>query len=543
MAYLRRLALYGTGGATGLYLADKFLFANSIERNARTIFTGLNVIYDYKVRFNHENANEIHEKVATDIFNVCTQNGGLYIKFGQGIASMNHVLPPQYKEIFKTLHDRAPAVSFEDVVQVFKEDFGVHPDDLFDDFSREAVASASIAQVHTATIKRSGEKVAVKVQKPYIAKQMNWDLATYKLTVKVLEILFDLPMYWGVEFTEQNLRMEVDFKEEARNSELATKALKEAPVSLSSKVYVPIVNWDLTTKRVMTAEWCGGVQVTDMDAVRKMGFSMKQVMTTAIELFAHQIFCGGHVHCDPHPGNLLIRPKGTSYELILLDHGLYIHEPDVFRQSYCDFWVAMFMKDKDKMEQICNSWGIQHANTFASFQLMKPYFVDSNKPIGRDMTMEEVVEMQLRTKERIRSLLFDSALIPRELLFVGRNMNLMRSNNKDTGSSVNRVHVLAKYAARGAEAAQNAKDKGERTFLDQLGTLVGVPTVSFNFHVHMMLLSVMYTVSQAWCKINSVLFNRKVSNFEELLDKQMAAAGMHAMQKLGFVVNESTLDG
>ena len=89
------------------------------------------------------------------------------------------VLPPAYGEAFSTLFDEAPQISYEDVVQVFQRDFQKNPDDLFDEFERTARASASIATVFKARLK-SGEWVAVKVQKPEIEKQVSWDLLAYR---------------------------------------------------------------------------------------------------------------------------------------------------------------------------------------------------------------------------------------------------------------------------------------------------------------------------------------------------------------------------
>ena len=109
---------------------------------------------------------------------MCKKNGGLYIKMGQGIASMNHVLPPQYLRRFVSLQDRAPTTPWSEVERMLQEELQGSADELFDTFDEEPAASASIAQVHRATI--NGEQLAVKVQHPHIASQMPWDLACYR---------------------------------------------------------------------------------------------------------------------------------------------------------------------------------------------------------------------------------------------------------------------------------------------------------------------------------------------------------------------------
>lgn len=120
-------------------------------------------------------------------------NQGLYLKLGQALGLQAALLPKPYREAFGHVFDRAPSVSYEEVVKVFMDDLGVGPEDLFDEFSKEPLASASIAQVHKARLKGSGIEVAVKVQKPAIRKQMEWDLFSYRSLMWLAERIFDMP--------------------------------------------------------------------------------------------------------------------------------------------------------------------------------------------------------------------------------------------------------------------------------------------------------------------------------------------------------------
>ncbi|CAG8711320.1 15849_t:CDS:2, partial [Dentiscutata heterogama] len=129
---------------------------------------------DYKINFRPgkgDKIEDLHERVAKRILNVCLTNGGLYIKLGQAIGVQSAILPAAFQRTFKQLFDDAPAVDFDRVVKLFKEDFNCHPDEMFDDSERTAIASASIAQVHRAKLK-NGTPVAVKIQKPDIRRQM-----------------------------------------------------------------------------------------------------------------------------------------------------------------------------------------------------------------------------------------------------------------------------------------------------------------------------------------------------------------------------------
>ena len=194
-----------------------------MARNLRTIWAAVMITCDYKFFANPQNISEIHTKVAKRILTVCKKNSGLYIKFGQGINAMNHVLPREYTDVLYVLQDKAPYVDITEINRVFMQEFGKKPEELFSFFDpvpgklkfsffsskRILVASASIAQVHKAVLLDGKTEVAVKIQKPALAKQFFWDFVIYKASVKLIEVLFDLPLYWAVEYTEQQLKKEL----------------------------------------------------------------------------------------------------------------------------------------------------------------------------------------------------------------------------------------------------------------------------------------------------------------------------------------------
>lgn len=153
------------------------------------------ILADFKWNFGpkktQDEINALHERVAKRMHYVCTKNGGLFIKLGQSIGIQATVMPKPYREAFSTMFDAAPHVSYDEVEKVFREEFsGQSPHDVFEFFDDKPIASASIAQVHRARLRipkeggQPGEtelrEVAVKVQKPAIAKQLNLDLWSYQ---------------------------------------------------------------------------------------------------------------------------------------------------------------------------------------------------------------------------------------------------------------------------------------------------------------------------------------------------------------------------
>jgi aarF domain-containing kinase len=220
---------------------------------------------------------------------------GLYIKFGQGLSLQSAILPSEYKQVLRVLLDDAPSVEYAEVERMIKEDFGVSPEELFVNFSPTPIASASIAQVHRAQLK-DGTEVAVKIQKPYIRSQMEWDLAIYGLLMQFVEWAFDLPVTHFSATIQSHLRQEIDFEREGRNAEECMRAIEQEP-RLRGRIYVPRVFWQQTSPRVLTTEWAEGQRMVDSASVAKAGFDMTEAMRLMVELFSHQIFVTGFVHC------------------------------------------------------------------------------------------------------------------------------------------------------------------------------------------------------------------------------------------------------
>lgn len=279
---------------------------------------------------------------------------------------------------------------------------------------------------------------------------------------------------------------------------------------LSGRVYIPKVYRELSSKRVMTAEWIEGVRLSDKEALTAswrgkrqrgspgyrgssldtpdsgtvakslrnrtaeeklkpnrdhwrgtdgkggLGLSLKDVMTTMIDLFSAQMFLWGWVHCDPHPGNVFVRrlPSGKP-EVVLIDHGLYIHMEPEFRHQYALFWKSLMTFDNKTLGKIVESWGINNADIFASATLMRPYTggdMTTSNEIKKGLTgkeqAERAYEMQQKMRKGIKAILGDEKKWPQELIFIGRNLRIVQGNNQFLGSPVNRIKITGNWASR-----------------------------------------------------------------------------------------------
>ncbi|KAF4626689.1 hypothetical protein G7Y89_g11467 [Cudoniella acicularis] len=499
-----------------LYLLDTQFYASSITRSLRTFGLGVVVAIDYKLNFRPHpwlggEIEDLHRRNAERLFNLLHQNGGLYLKIGQAIAMQSAVLPPEFQKMFARMFDDAPQNEWSEVEKVIREDFGKSPEEVFGIsfinepgkgvMEKKARASASVAQVHWAKL-ADGREVAIKVQKSEIARQVGWDLWAFRVVMKVYTSWFDLPLYSLVPYITERLMLETDFINEADNSEKMAELVNSEP-RLRGRVYIPKIYRDLSSKRIMTAEWIEGVRLWDKEALSApwmggyghgspgadgtplstpavisdngngllkpernewkgrsgkggLGLSLKQVMTTMVDLFSAQMFLWGLVHCDPHPGNIFIRrkPNGQA-ELVLIDHGLYVSMSPKFRHEYCQFWKAIMTFDNDTLSEITSAWGVKAPDLFASATLMRPYEGGDSSTRNRitadlkgQTPAERHYEVQERMRQGIRDILSEEENFPRELLFIGRNMRIVQGNNQFLGSPVNRIKMTGSWASR-----------------------------------------------------------------------------------------------
>lgn len=329
---------------------------------------------------------------------------------------------------------------------------------------------------------------------------------------------FDIPFYGLVPFVSERLFLETDFENEADNAERMAKLVAGEP-RLRNRVYIPKVYRELSSKRVMTAEWIEGVRLWDKDAITRpwyggwrqgspgchgtpldrpgqeeqkprqtknrsvyaeklkperdywkgrtgrggLGLSLQEVMTTMVDLFSAQMFLWGWLHCDPHPGNWFVRrqPNGRA-ELVLLDHGLYIHMSPSFRQQYAELWKALLTFDNATIKRIVRTWGVHNADLFASATLLRPYQGGEKttskalEGLSKQDRAKLQYEMQQAMRKAVREVLGDEASTawPRELIFISRNMRIVQANNQFLGSPVNRIKITGVWASRALSEAR-----------------------------------------------------------------------------------------
>ncbi|RFU77505.1 abc1 domain-containing [Trichoderma arundinaceum] len=469
------IALGVTAGATagGVIVADKYYMGGILTRSLRAYAALAQVGLDYKM---HSGKNpkggrvpidELHDRNAKRVCDMIKANGGMFLKIGQAIAVQGAALPEAYQREFKDMFDDAAQEPWSDVQAVIREEFGASVSEVFgDDIEREPRASASIAQVHYARL-RDGREVAVKVQKRKLAQQASWDLWTFKVICDMIGKLTDIPIQGIGDYIMNNIMKETDFQNEAENTLRITDLIESDP-DLSTRVYIPKVYTELSSKRVLTSEWIHGAKLWDKDIITGeydpsaeassgMGLKEADVMTTVIELFSSQMFKWGFVHCDPHPGNMFVRRLSSGKpQIVLIDHGLYVSLSDDLRRQYARFWKSLLTGDKKGLDEVSTAWGMKTSDAWADTFMSR-----EKKPDPIDETPEERSE---RLIGEASAFFGEDGLYPRELMFLERNLALVQGSNRFYDSPVNRLGMI------GRSAMLNLRDDSEVTFSQALGS-------------------------------------------------------------------------
>lgn len=253
--------------------------------------------------------------------------GPTFIKIGQALSTRPDMVPPQYLLALERMQDDCAPVPIEDIRAAIEDALGTRLSKLFESFDEEPLGSASLAQVHRATL-RDGRKVAVKVQRPGIIETIRDDLDTLAGLAGRVDRMTDLGRRmrfadWVHEF-RKTLLAELDYRTEAENLDRFNAHFAEYP-----ELFVPTPVWDLTRARVLTMELVTGTKATDITGLQRTERDMGPLATALMRGYLDQVFVHGEIHADPHPGNLLVTDDGR---LALLDLGMVAHVPPKQRE-------------------------------------------------------------------------------------------------------------------------------------------------------------------------------------------------------------------
>ncbi|MDF0535196.1 ubiquinone biosynthesis regulatory protein kinase UbiB [Shewanella yunxiaonensis] len=339
--------------------------------------------------------------------------GPVYIKFGQMLSTRRDLLSDEWAYELAMLQDRVPPFDSKLAREAIETELKAPIESLFDDFDEKPLASASISQVHTATLKSNGKPVVLKVLRPNVEQQIVADLQLMSQTAELLESLLGpnnrlrpgevVEDYRTTIMGELNLKLEALNTVRLRNNFLDSNAL-----------YVPYVYEELSHPRLLVLERIYGIPVSDIAALRAQGTNLKLLAEKGVQLFFTQVFRDNFFHADMHPGNIFIsreHPQDPYY--IGLDCGIMGTLSDTDKRYLAENFLAFFNRDYRRIAQLYveSGWVSPDTDLLAFEQAVKvvcePMF---NKPLN-EISFGHVLLELFRTARR-----FDIVVQPQLVL-------------------------------------------------------------------------------------------------------------------------------
>jgi len=330
---------------------------------------------------------DAHRESADQIADLCKENGAIWVKFAQFLSCRPDILPLEYILSLQRLQNDANPSPFEDIHPIILQDWGRDWDSRFRAFNVIPAATASVAQVHRATL-NNGEQVAVKFQLPNARQLFEQDSLVFKTFAGLLA-----PLVKEIDIkqvTEQLIDMtleELDFGREAHN--LAT---------FSSKAHLPGIKIprlveSLCSHRIMVTEWIDGVRLTDY--LQQHPERAHSVLTRLLNSYIQQITQLGIYHADPHPGNFLIT---QDEEIAVLDYGAIAQLDTEQRVRYANLLMGLMGLNPQRLGELFHEAGFVCERPEVLEQISEHFIGDEQPDKGVSDRLAEVLDLLRRNR-------------------------------------------------------------------------------------------------------------------------------------------------
>ena len=331
--------------------------------------------------------------------------GPIFVKFGQVLSTRRDLLPPDIAEELARLQDRVPPFPSKVAVATIERAFRKPVGDLFEDFEMEPVASASIAQVHFATLRdKSGQRreVAVKVLRPGMLPVIEKDLSLMRLMAGWVEKLSDdgkrlKPREVVAEF-DKYLHDELDLVREASNAAQLRRNMQGLGL-----VLIPEMFWDWCHPEVIVMERMKGVPISQVDQLRAAGVDIPKLARDGVTIFFTQVFRDGFFHADMHPGNIQVSLDPATFgRYISLDFGIVGTLTEYDKEYLAQNFTAFFRRDYKRVAELHIESGWVPAGTrvdeleAAIRAVCEPYFDRPLKEISLGMVLMRLFQTSRR---------------------------------------------------------------------------------------------------------------------------------------------------
>ncbi|KGG14499.1 MULTISPECIES: ABC1 kinase family protein [unclassified Prochlorococcus] len=282
---------------------------------------------------------------AKEFTNLLVKLGPAFIKAGQALSTRPDVVPQLVLEELSQLQDQLPGFDSELALKCIKEDLGKTHEEIYKYFEEEPISAASLGQVHQAIL-HTGEKVAVKIQRPGLREQITLDLYIVRniaIWSKKYVWFIKSDLVGLIDELGRRVFEEMDYINEANNAEKFANLHKH-----NKNITVPKIYKAFTSKRILTMEWIEGVKLTKLENINKLGIDPNKMIEIGVNCSLQQLLEHGFFHADPHPGNILALEDGR---LCYLDFGMMSEVSDEARTGLIQAVVHLVNRNFKKLSE------------------------------------------------------------------------------------------------------------------------------------------------------------------------------------------------
>ncbi|WNQ11357.1 AarF/ABC1/UbiB kinase family protein [Paenibacillus aurantius] len=361
----------------------------------------------------HRGAEKTPHTFAERIRLVIEELGPTFIKLGQLSATRQDLLAPELVKELQKLQDQVPAFSMEEVKAILEEELHTPMNEIFSEFRETPLAAASIGQVHYARL-HSGERVAVKVQRPHVDKIIELDLDI----LHDLAALAERRIGWFeryrvrtiIEELSRSMREELNYTREGKNTDRIAAQFLQHP-----GVRIPKIYWPYTTSKVLTMEYLDGLMLNQADELIERGHNLKVTAERLVNAMFHQVLIEGFFHADPHPGNVMVLTDG---KIAFVDFGLVGRLDETMKFHLGSLIIGLMRKDSDAIIHAISQLGlltddVDMASLRQDLDEMREHYYDI--PLSQVSLGEAMNEMfAVANRHRV--------LIPTDLTLLGKAM-------------------------------------------------------------------------------------------------------------------------